>query len=222
MLTTWITGSVAAVGAGRAADLPCSGRSTSATRTITESEQEPEPTLLLVADPDPILLQALSVALLDLGVGRVLPLGGVAGVDQVLTDGIVGDLALIGLGFGSPAFRLIAELRAAGWPRVITLVPTTDPGPLLDAVRAGATGVLRCPPGTPVHHPDPGPVPKLSAREVDILRLVADGRSNKWIGQRLAVSPLTVKNHLARIARKFGHGSREEMVAAALRGGIIE
>jgi DNA-binding NarL/FixJ family response regulator len=175
-----------------------------------------------VADPDPVLLQMLAVALLNRGVGRVLHAGGVDGVDKVLTDGIVGDLALIGLGFGSPALRLIAELRAAGWPRVITLAPTIDPGPLLDAVRAGATGVLRCPPGTHLYRPDPGLVPELSAREVEILRLVADGRSNRWIGARLSLSPLTVKNHLARLARKFGHGAREQLVAAALRGGIID
>jgi DNA-binding CsgD family transcriptional regulator len=33
---------------------------------------------------------------------------------------------------------------------------------------------------------------------------------------------LTVKNHLARLARKFGYGAREQLVAAALRGGIID
>ena len=42
-------------------------------------------------------------------------MGAVDGVDEVLNGGIVGDLALIG--FGSPAIRLIAELRMAGWPR---------------------------------------------------------------------------------------------------------
>jgi DNA-binding NarL/FixJ family response regulator len=176
--------------------------------------------LLLVADPDPILLQSLSAALLYRGAGGVLRVAAVEGVDEVMAEGIVGDLALVGLGFGSAAFRLIAELRAAGWPRVITLAPTIDPGPVLDAVQAGATGVLRRPPGIPVRRMDP--FPALSAREVEILRLVADGRSNSWIGAQLSLSPLTVKNHLARLARKLGCGAREQLVAAALRGGIIE
>jgi DNA-binding NarL/FixJ family response regulator len=54
-----------------------------------------------------------------------------------------------------------------------------------------------------------------------VLRLVADGRSNKAIGQTMGLSALTVKSHLARIARKLGTGDRAGMVAVAMRGGII-
>jgi DNA-binding CsgD family transcriptional regulator len=217
MLGTLIAGPTTAEGNDAAAELLRLGRPASA-RALPELKS----TLLLVADPDPILLQTLSAALLDWGVGRVIRVGTVDDLATVLVDGMVGDLALVGLGFGPPAIRFIAALRAAGWPRVITLAPTIDPGPLLDAVQAGATGVLRCPPGTPVPLPDPDPVPELSAREIEILRWVADGRSNSWIGARLSLSPLTVKNHLARISRKFGYGAREQLVAGALRGGIID
>ena len=62
---------------------------------------------------------------------------------------------------------------------------------------------------------------ELSAREIEVLRLVADGRSNKAIGQTMGLSALTVKSHLARIARKLGTGDRAEMVAVALRAGAI-
>ncbi len=216
MLDTLITGGSTAIGSDPAGDLPGAESTAATTQPVTGPT-----TLLLVADPDPILLHRLSTALSYRGVGRVIRVGAVHDLEEVLADGIVGDLALVGLGFGPPAIRLIAALRAAGWPRVITLAPTIDPGPLLDAVRAGATGVLRCPPATPVYTPDPRPVPELSAREVEILRLVADGRSNGWIGERLSLSSLSVKKHLARIARKFGHSAREQLVAAALRGGII-
>ena len=54
-----------------------------------------------------------------------------------------------------------------------------------------------------------------------MLRLVADGRSNKEIGETLGLSALTVKSHLARIARKLGTGDRAEMVALAMRAGVI-
>jgi DNA-binding NarL/FixJ family response regulator len=64
-------------------------------------------------------------------------------------------------------------------------------------------------------------VRELSAREIEVLRLVADGRSNKAIGQTMGLSALTVKSHLARIARKLGTGDRAGMVAVAMRGGII-
>jgi DNA-binding CsgD family transcriptional regulator len=54
-----------------------------------------------------------------------------------------------------------------------------------------------------------------------VLRLVADGQSNKQIGDELGLSALTVKSHLARIARKLGTGDRAEMVALAMRAGVI-
>ena len=62
---------------------------------------------------------------------------------------------------------------------------------------------------------------ELSGREVEVLKLVADGQSNKQIGELLGLSALTVKSHLARIARKLGTGDRAEMVALAMRAGVI-
>ena len=64
-------------------------------------------------------------------------------------------------------------------------------------------------------------VSELSGREIEVLRLVSDGQSNKQIGEQLGLSALTVKSHLARIARKLGTGDRAEMVAMAMRGGVI-
>jgi DNA-binding NarL/FixJ family response regulator len=69
--------------------------------------------------------------------------------------------------------------------------------------------------------PSEGGVSELSGREIEVLHLVADGRSNKEIGEELGLSALTVKSHLARIARKLGTGDRAGMVAVALRTGII-
>jgi DNA-binding NarL/FixJ family response regulator len=64
-------------------------------------------------------------------------------------------------------------------------------------------------------------VDSLSAREIQVLQLVADGKSNKDIGEELGLSALTVKSHLARIARKLGTGDRAEMVATSMRSGVI-
>jgi DNA-binding NarL/FixJ family response regulator len=61
----------------------------------------------------------------------------------------------------------------------------------------------------------------LSGREVEVLQLVSDGRSNKEIGEALGLSALTVKSHLARIARKLGTGDRAEMVVVAMRAGVV-
>src|SRR3954447_16954066 len=66
-------------------------------------------------------------------------------------------------------------------------------------------------------------VGELSAPERDILRLVADGHTNKEIGEKVDLSALTVKSHLARIARKLGTGDRAHMVLwASVRGSSTE
>lgn len=63
--------------------------------------------------------------------------------------------------------------------------------------------------------------PPLTARELSVLALVAEGQSNRAIGETLELSALTVKSHLARIARKLGTGDRAALVAVALRRGLI-
>lgn len=63
--------------------------------------------------------------------------------------------------------------------------------------------------------------PALSEREVGVLQLVAEGCSNREIGEHLALSALTVKSHLARISRKIGTGDRAEMVAFAIRHDLL-
>lgn len=66
-----------------------------------------------------------------------------------------------------------------------------------------------------------GDHPVLSAREAQILQLVADGVSTAEIASRLVLSPKTVRNHLSRIYDKLDVGSRSEAVVAGLRGGFI-
>ncbi len=66
------------------------------------------------------------------------------------------------------------------------------------------------------------PAPQLlSTREIRVLQLVADGQSNKEIGDALNLSAFTVKTHLSRIGNKLDTGNRTQMVALAMRAGII-
>lgn len=60
-----------------------------------------------------------------------------------------------------------------------------------------------------------------TAREREVLRLVADGLSNKTIAARLVVSVHTVRNHVQHILSKAGARSRSEAVSFALRGRLL-
>ncbi len=61
----------------------------------------------------------------------------------------------------------------------------------------------------------------LTPREVDVLRLLASGRSNPAIAEALYISPRTVTTHLSRLYAKLGVNSRTEAVATGMRLGII-
>jgi DNA-binding CsgD family transcriptional regulator len=61
----------------------------------------------------------------------------------------------------------------------------------------------------------------LTAREGDVLRLLALGRSNRQIGEELFISGKTASVHVSNILAKLGAGSRTEAVAIAYREGLI-
>jgi DNA-binding CsgD family transcriptional regulator len=60
----------------------------------------------------------------------------------------------------------------------------------------------------------------LTPTEREVVRLVADGHTNAQIGERLFISPNTVKKHLSAVYAKVGAGGRAELAAAAGRGDL--
>ncbi len=70
--------------------------------------------------------------------------------------------------------------------------------------------------------PTPTPPDDLSLREVEILRLVAAGRSNREIGDELYISGHTVANHVRNILRKTGAANRTEAAGYAFRNALVE
>lgn len=68
---------------------------------------------------------------------------------------------------------------------------------------------------------DGGVAPPLTSREHDVIGLLAEGLSNKAIGQRLGIAPDTAKFHVARILDKLDATGRTDAVAHAARRGII-
>lgn len=65
-----------------------------------------------------------------------------------------------------------------------------------------------------------GPQPKLTHREIEVVRLMSDGWTNKEIAARLSISPKTIMHHTASIYRKLNVHGRAGAVSAWLRGPI--
>jgi pimeloyl-ACP methyl ester carboxylesterase/DNA-binding CsgD family transcriptional regulator len=71
------------------------------------------------------------------------------------------------------------------------------------------------------HRPSRAADAALSERELEVLRLVAEGMSNEEIAGRLALSPHTVHRHVANVRAKLDQPSRGAAAAAAIRAGLI-
>lgn len=111
------------------------------------------------------------------------------------------------------------EAGAAGF-----LAKTAEPQQMIDAVRAVAAGEAYLSPSVTQHviaratgksAPTVAGAPDLTAREQEVLHLVAEGLTNKQIAQRLVISPATAKTHLARIMQKLGVSTRTQAAMLA-------
>ncbi len=150
---------------------------------------------------------------------------------------------------GLEALREIKQ-RVPG-VRVVMLTVSEDDADLLEAIRSGAEGYLsksldgnkfvdmldalqhgraamtrkttaQLLRGLADPPPPPSPNPSLTRREIELLRLVAEGNSNKHIAQSLSVSENTVKYHMRNIMHKLGAQNRTEAVTQATRSGLLD
>lgn len=154
------------------------------------------------------------------------------------------DLLLLELGPEDP-LELLEALTDP--PPVVLLVEAPGDQPLADLLRVGVRGLLRrdahegevaaavaaAAQGLLVLHPEAMPAPGrrrtvgvpagegLTARESEVLEMMAQGLANKEIAARLGISENTVKFHLASMYGKLGVSSRTEAVTAALRTGRL-
>lgn len=93
---------------------------------------------------------------------------------------------------------------------------------LLDTIRAVHTGQKRIPPEVAAQLADHAADDELTAREIDVLRLIASGNANKVIASELGITEETVKSHVTNILSKLGANDRTHAVTIGLRRGIIE
>ncbi|WP_206155821.1 LuxR C-terminal-related transcriptional regulator [Cellulomonas taurus] len=131
---------------------------------------------------------------------------------------------------------LVRNLRRRGSGRVILLARRAGRQELVTLLTGGLRGAVATDPNAPDPAEAAAPFtaaagasgnrtaptrPELTSRELSVLRLVADGYSNRSIGEELGLSALTVKSHLARISRKLGTGDRAALVAISIRTGLF-
>lgn len=128
---------------------------------------------------------------------------------------------------GSPGTRVVvytadadqslaADALDAGAVAVILKeAPLADLVRALDVVRQGRSYL------DPALRRSPASRSALTERELDVLRLLADGLRHEEIGRRLGIGSETVRTHLRKASDRLGAATRTQAVATALREGLI-
>ena len=134
----------------------------------------------------------------------------------------------------TPALAILGDALPRGWAiRAVragaraVLPRTASADAIVAAVEAAAAGLVVLPADALAEAPHAtaahaaAPPAALTAREAQILALLAEGLVNKEIAARLGISRHTVKTHLAALFHKLGVTTRAEAVAAGARAGVI-
>jgi DNA-binding NarL/FixJ family response regulator len=120
--------------------------------------------------------------------------------------------------------RLLPAIQAgaAGY-----LLKDAEPDEVTRAIRAAHEGNAIIAPAAAarlveaIAHDGPSPREKLTAREREVLELIAHGRSNKRIALELGISEKTVKAHVGRVLAKLGVADRTQAALFAVREGLV-
>jgi DNA-binding NarL/FixJ family response regulator len=202
---------------------------------------------LLIVDDHPIMRDGLRGVFADDPAFEVVGEAGDGGEAVRLAQRVEADVILMDLRMPTMGgVEAITRLRELGHPaRVLVLTTYDSDRDVLPAIKAGATGyLLKDAPrdeliravraahaGQSVLSPsvagalidltaNRGP-DALSPREVEVLRLVADGATNQTAARQLLVSETTIKTHLLHIYTKLGVRDRASAVATAYKRGLL-
>jgi DNA-binding NarL/FixJ family response regulator len=101
------------------------------------------------------------------------------------------------------------------------LVKTVQPEELVDTIRKAAAGQRHVPPELAARLAARSPRSHLSPRELEVIKLMIQGKRNREIALHLAITEGTVKIHVSNVLAKLGVTDRTEAVTQALQRGIV-
>jgi two-component system, NarL family, nitrate/nitrite response regulator NarL len=145
------------------------------------------------------------VVLMDIGLRGV---NGIEATRQILSRVAGTRVVVLSMHDALPTIR--AAMNAGARAYLLKDCPADDIVQAIHAVMAGR--VL-----TPAPYAAPDPSPHLTPRELDVLRLIAEGLSSKDIGERLAMGVRTVETHRAHLRRKLQLHSAAALLRYALQ-----
>jgi DNA-binding NarL/FixJ family response regulator len=178
--------------------------------TITASTRDGDEALLKITQTRP------TVAVLD---ARMPGLSGLE-VLRAITAAELPTRVILYTGYGDDA--LMSDALDAGVGGVIDKEAPLDD--LVRAIRVVAEGGTYLDPtaaASLIAQRRRSPKRELTQRERDVLRELAEGKSNEQIGETLSISPQTVRTHLQKAMEKLGATTRVQAVAIALRESFI-
>ncbi|MBV8896596.1 MAG: response regulator transcription factor [Acidobacteriaceae bacterium] len=154
------------------------------------------------------------VTLMDL---RMPNLGGVEAVNAIRHKHPAARIVVLTTFDGDEEIYRALQAGAKGY-----LLKGMSGDELIEAVRAVHAGKTRIP--APVAERLAGRMggPGLTSRELDVLKAIVAGRSNKEIAQDLVISEATVKTHINNILSKLGVADRTQATTTALQRGIVQ
>jgi NarL family two-component system response regulator YdfI len=150
-----------------------------------------------------------------------------AALESIVASGLASDVSVVMIGDGLTAAASTEALRAG----IRAALPgDISPDQLVAALQAVAGGSLVLHPsqvseGLPASSAPARALDELAEaltrRELEVLQMLASGRSNKEIAARLKISDHTVKFHVASILGKLGASTRTEAVSLGIRRGLV-
>jgi DNA-binding NarL/FixJ family response regulator len=158
------------------------------------------------------------------------PTGGVEAVQQIAQNAQLPDLNVVMVMSSDSDDCVFGALRAGVRGLVIRDAEGEDLAVTVRAVARGdgmlSAGVTRrlideFAAGPDAERPRPEQLEELTAREVEVVALVASGLSNREIAERLVVTPATAKTHVSRALRKLNARDRAQLVTLAYETGLV-